>query len=102
VRKRRQSRPRPKRTQTKSASLQITVNPYLQIPFQTLASGSVGTRYGQTVALAGDLAFPLLLTPERAPKQPSFDGELMAGFHWTSCAETTANANIGKTEGPTG
>jgi hypothetical protein len=39
--------------QTKSASLQITVNPYLQIPFQTLASGSVGTPYGQTIALTG-------------------------------------------------
>lgn len=39
--------------QTKSASVQITVNPYLQIPFQTLASGSVGTPYSQTIALTG-------------------------------------------------
>ncbi len=39
--------------QTKSAVLQITVNPYLQIPFQTLAGGSVGTPYSQMVALAG-------------------------------------------------
>jgi hypothetical protein len=39
--------------QTKSASLQITVHPYLQIPFQTLASGSVGTPYSQTIALTG-------------------------------------------------
>ncbi len=39
--------------QSKSASLQITVNPYLQIPFQTLANGSVGAPYSQTVMLAG-------------------------------------------------
>ena len=39
--------------QTKSASLQITVNPYPQIPFQTLTSGSVGTPYNQTIALTG-------------------------------------------------
>ena len=38
---------------TKSASLQITANPYLQIPFQTLASGSVGAPYSQTIALTG-------------------------------------------------
>jgi len=38
---------------TKSASLQIIVNPYPQIPFQTLASGSVGTPYSQTIALTG-------------------------------------------------
>lgn len=39
--------------QTKSASVQITVNPYLQIPSQTLASGSVGAPYSQTIALTG-------------------------------------------------
>lgn len=39
--------------QTKSATLQITVNPYLQIPFQTLANGSVGAPYSQTIALTG-------------------------------------------------
>jgi FG-GAP-like repeat/Putative Ig domain len=38
---------------TKSAALHITVNPYLQIPFQTLASGSVGAPYSQTIALTG-------------------------------------------------
>ena len=38
---------------TKSASLQITVNPYLQIPFQTLANGSVGASYSQMIALTG-------------------------------------------------
>jgi len=39
--------------QTKSASVQITVNPYPQIPFQTLASGSVGAPYSQTIELTG-------------------------------------------------
>lgn len=38
---------------TKRASLQITVNPYLQIPFQTLAGGSVNAAYSQTIALTG-------------------------------------------------
>ena len=38
---------------TKSASVQITVNPYPQIPFQTLASGSVGTPYSQAIVLTG-------------------------------------------------
>ena len=38
---------------TKSASVQITVNPYPQIPFQTLANGTVGTPYSQTIALSG-------------------------------------------------
>jgi hypothetical protein len=38
---------------TKSASLEITVNPYLQIPFQSLANGSVGTPYSQTIGLIG-------------------------------------------------
>ena len=38
---------------SKSASLQITVNPYLQIPFQTLASGTVGAAYSQTILLSG-------------------------------------------------
>jgi len=39
--------------QSKSASLQITVNPFLQVPFQNLASGTVGTSYSQTIALGG-------------------------------------------------
>jgi hypothetical protein len=38
---------------TKTASLQITVNPYPQIPFQTLANGSVGASYSQMIALTG-------------------------------------------------
>jgi FG-GAP-like repeat/Putative Ig domain len=36
-----------------TASVQITVNPYPQIPFQTPASGSVGAPYSQTIALTG-------------------------------------------------
>jgi hypothetical protein len=39
--------------QTKRASAQITVNPYPQIPFQTLASGLVGAPYSQMIALTG-------------------------------------------------
>jgi hypothetical protein len=39
--------------QRKTASLQITVNPYPQIPSQTLTSGLVGTPYSQTIALTG-------------------------------------------------
>lgn len=39
--------------QTKSASVQITVNLYPQIPFQTLANGSVGALYSQRIALTG-------------------------------------------------
>lgn len=37
----------------KSASLQITVNPLPQIPFQTLANGSVGVSYSQMITLTG-------------------------------------------------
>ena len=57
--------------QTKSASVQITVNPPLQIPFQTLATGSVGTPYSQTIALTGG-------TP---PFQWSvYNGPILTGF----------------------
>ncbi|MGB8064126.1 MAG: FG-GAP-like repeat-containing protein [Candidatus Sulfotelmatobacter sp.] len=38
---------------TKNATLQITVNPYPQIPFQNLNSGTVGAAYSQTIALTG-------------------------------------------------
>jgi hypothetical protein len=38
---------------TKTASLPITVNLYPQIPFQTLANGSVGTQYSQMITLIG-------------------------------------------------
>ena len=41
---------------TKSASVQITVSPDPQIPFQTLANGSVGAPYSQTIALTGGTA----------------------------------------------
>jgi len=57
--------------QTKSAALQITVNPYLQIPYQTLAPGSVGAAYSQTIALTGG-------TP---PFQWSvYDGPIITGY----------------------
>jgi hypothetical protein len=39
---------------TKSASLAITVNPYLMIPMaQTLANGTVGTPYSQSITFSG-------------------------------------------------
>lgn len=39
---------------TKKASVQITVNPYLQVPtLQTLANGTVGMPYRQTIAFTG-------------------------------------------------
>jgi len=38
---------------TERASLQINVNPYLQIPFQTASNGSVGASYSQSIALIG-------------------------------------------------
>lgn len=38
---------------TKSASVQITVNPYPVIPSQTLANGTVGMLYSQPIALIG-------------------------------------------------
>jgi hypothetical protein len=56
---------------TKNASLQITVNPYPQIPSQKLVSGSVGTPYSQTIALTGG-------TP---PFQWSvYDGPIITGY----------------------
>lgn len=56
---------------TKSAAVQITVNPSPQIPFQTLANGTVGTPYSQTIALNGG-------TP---PFQWSvYDGPIITGF----------------------
>ena len=57
--------------QTKQASTQITVNLYPQIPFQTLANGSVGMPYSQTIALTGG-------TP---PFQWSvYDGPILTGW----------------------
>ncbi len=56
---------------TKNAALQITVNPYPQIPNQMLAGGSVGTAYNQTIALTGG-------TP---PFQWSvYDGPIITGY----------------------
>jgi hypothetical protein len=57
--------------QTKSASVQITVNAAPQIPFQTLANGSVGAPYSQSIALAGGTS----------PFQWSvYDGPILTGF----------------------
>lgn len=39
--------------QAKSASVEITVNPYPQIPFQSLPNGSVGAAYSQNIELTG-------------------------------------------------
>lgn len=39
--------------QTKSASVQITVNPYPVIPSQTIANGTAGVVYSQSIALTG-------------------------------------------------
>lgn len=56
---------------TKSALLQITVNPLPQIPSQTFANGSVGTPYSQMIALIGG-------TP---PFQWSvYDGPILTGY----------------------
>jgi len=51
---------------SKSAALQITVNPYLQIPSQNLASGTVGAAYSQTIQLAGGTA-PFLWSVYNGP-----------------------------------
>lgn len=81
---------------TKSASLQITVNPYLQIPFQTLASGSMGAAYSQTIALTGG-------TP---PFQWSvYDGPIETGYEVGGSVPDglKLNANSGVVSGtPTG
>lgn len=56
---------------TKSASLQITVNPYPAMPFQTLADGTVGVPYTQPIALTGGTA----------PFQWSiYDGPILTGW----------------------
>jgi hypothetical protein len=41
---------------TKSASVQITVNPYPAIPFQTINNGTVGVPYSQPIQLIGGSA----------------------------------------------
>ena len=56
---------------TKKASLQISVNPDPQIPFQTLANGAVGVPYSQPIALTGGTS----------PFQWSvYDGPIATGF----------------------
>lgn len=56
---------------TKSGAVQITVNPNPQIPFQSLANGTVGTPYSQTIARTGG-------TP---PFQWSvYDGPIITGW----------------------
>jgi FG-GAP-like repeat/Putative Ig domain len=56
---------------TKSASLQITLNLYPQIPFQTFSSGLVGTPYSQAIALTGGTS----------PFQWSvYDGPIVTGY----------------------
>lgn len=81
---------------TKSASVEVTVNPYPQIPFQTLANGSVGTPYKQTVALVGG-------TP---PFQWSvYDGPIVTGYKVGGSVPNglTLNASTGVISGtPTG
>jgi hypothetical protein len=82
--------------QTKSASLQITVNPYPQIPFQTLASGSVGTPYSQMITLTGGTA----------PFQWSvYDGPIITGYEVGGSVPDglSLNASTGTISGtPTG
>jgi hypothetical protein len=82
--------------QTKSASLQITVNPYPQIPFQTLANGSVGTPYSQMITLTGGTA----------PFQWSvYDGPIITGYEVGGSVPNglTLNASTGAISGtPTG
>lgn len=82
--------------QTKSASLEVTVNPLPQIPIQTLASGSVGTTYSQKITLTGG-------TP---PFQWSiYDGPILTGYKVGGSVPDgmTLNASTGVISGtPTG
>lgn len=81
---------------TKRASVAVAVNPYPQIPLQTLANGSVGVPYKQTVALAGG-------TP---PFQWSvYDGPILTGYRVGGSVPDglTLNASTGVISGtPTG
>src|SRR5262249_7067551 len=82
--------------QRKRASIQITVNPPPQIPFQTLSSGSVGTPYKQTIALTGGTA----------PFQWSvYDGPIITGYRVGGSVPDglTLNTSTGTISGtPTG
>lgn len=56
---------------TKNAAVQFTVNPYPQIPFQTLPNGTVGMAYSQPIVLSGG----------SAPFQWSiYDGPIITGW----------------------
>jgi hypothetical protein len=82
---------------TKMASVQITVNPYPEIPFlQTLANGTVGAAYSQTIQLTGG-------TP---PFQWSvYDGPVATGYMVGGAVPDglTLNATTGVISGtPTG
>jgi hypothetical protein len=82
--------------QTKKASVAITVNPYPLIPFQTLANGSVGASYSQSITLTGG-------TP---PFQWSvYDGPIPTGYQVGGAVPDglTMNPNTGTISGtPTG
>jgi hypothetical protein len=70
--------------QTKKASVQITVNPPPQIPFQTLANGSVGAPYSQMIALTGGTS----------PFQWSvYDGPIMTGYKVAGAVPDGLNMN---------
>ena len=81
---------------TKTASLQITVNPLPQILFQTLANGHVGVSYSQMITLTGG-------TP---PFQWSvYDGPIITGYQVGGSVPDglTLNATTGAISGaPTG
>jgi len=81
---------------TKTASVQITVSPYPQIPFQSLANGSVGTPYRETIAVTGGTA----------PFQWSvYNGPIITGWRVGGSVPDglTLDANTGTISGtPTG
>lgn len=72
---------------TKTASLKITVNPLPQfVPLQTLAAGSVGTPYSQTIALSGGTA----------PFQWSiYDGPIVTGSRVGGAVPDGLTLNLG-------